>query len=316
VARPRRPPAALLWPWHWPVWLGVGLFRLNVLLPYRLQLSLGRALGRLLYRLLPRRRQIAAVNLGLCFPELTPGQRQELLREHFASLGCAAFEIPMSWWAGDRRLAPLCHLQGLEHLQAAAAQGRGVILLSGHFTALEIGARLLLPQARFHAMYRPQKNPVIEWVMAGSRERHCEKAISRHAAKEMIRSLRGGHTVWYAPDQNTQRKEGVFVEFFGVPAATNSGTARLAKMTGAPVVPFLVGRRADGSGYDLIVEPPLEGFPQGDLKADTRRINQVLESHIRRYPAQYLWIHRRFRTRPDRADPSPYGVLGLKNKAR
>jgi len=312
----RRPPAALLWPRYWPVWLGVGLFRLTVLLPYRLQLILGRALGRLLYLALPRRRRVAAINLALCFPELDEAQRTRLVKEHFASLGCSAFEIPMSWWASDERLAPLCHLQGLEHLQAAAAKGRGVILLSGHLTDLEIGARLLLPHARFHAMYRPQRNPVIEWVMAGSRERHCEKAISRYAAKGMIRSLREGHTVWYAPDQNANRKEGIFVEFFGVPASTNSGTARLAKMTGAPVVPFYVGRREDGSGYDLILEPPLTDFPSGDLHADTLRINRVIESHIRRSPAQYLWIHRRFRTRPGPDDPSPYGELGGKRRKK
>lgn len=302
----RRPPAALLHPRYWLAWLGVGILRATIWLPYRWQLALGRGLGRLLMPILASRRRIAQRNLELCFPEQSEAERADLLRRHFESAGIALFEIPLSWWAPAWRFDGLDHIQGLEHLQQAHQQGKGVILLSCHFTVLEISNRLLLRHARFHAMYRKHKHPVIEWVTAGSRERHCERAIPRHAVREMIRSLRGNHAVWYAPDQNTSRKEGVFADFFGIPACTNSGTARLAKLTGAPVVPFYVARRDDGSGYDLIVEPPLEDYPSGDLVADTQRINDVIERWVRRNPAQYLWLHRRFRSRPNPDDPPIY----------
>ncbi len=305
-AQNRRPPAALLHPRYWPAWLGAGLLRASIWLPYGWRLALGRGLGRGLMPLLGRRRRIAERNLALCFPELDAAERADLLRRHFESAGIALFEIPTSWWAPDAHFNGLDHVQGLEHLQRAQEQGRGVILLSCHFTLLEISNRLLLRHAPFYGVYRKHKHPVIEWITAGSRERHCGKAIPRHAVREVIRSLKGNHAVWYAPDQNTSRKEGVFVDFFGIPASTNSGTARLAKLTGARVVPFYAARRDDGSGYDLILEPPLADYPSGDLRADTQRINDLIERWVRQNPAQYLWLHRRFGTRPRPEDPPMY----------
>jgi len=293
-------------PRYWPAWFGILLMRLSVFLPYSWMLGLGRATGRLAYRLFPGRRRIAQINLRLCFPEWDDAKRTAVLKAHFESLGMGLWETPLGWWGSSERLRGLCHIQGLEHLEEAHRKGKGVILLSAHFTSVDLGGRLLSFHAPFHAMYRSHDNPAMERIMAKSRKDRVEKAIPRDNVREMIRSLRGNHAVWYAPDQNTRRKQSVFVRFFGHMASTNSGTARLAKMTGAVVVPFYSVRREQGDGYDVILEPPLENYPTGDLEVDTQRINDLIEGWVRKYPAQYLWIHRRFRTRLNRGDPSPY----------
>lgn len=288
-----------LWhPVHWPAWLGFALLRAIVLLPYAALQGIGRPCGRLARHLLPGRARIAARNLELCFPDLDADARERLLVRHFESLGVALFEIPFTWWAGWDRVNRLADISGLEHLQRAAAEGRGVLLLSAHFTSLEMGGRLLLRHAGFDALYRPSNNPVVEHVMANARRRGCGELIPRDAAKKVVRSLRNGRTVWYAPDQNTQRKKSVFVTFFDHFASTTPATHKLARMTGARVVPFLVVRKADGSGCRLLIEPPLEDFPSDDVVADTQRVNDIIERWVRAYPEQYLWIHRRFRSRP------------------
>lgn len=296
----------LLHPRHWPAWLGVGLLRALIILPRPLMMSLGRMLGGLAYRLLRQRAAIARRNIELCFPELDHDRREQLVRAHFASLGMAAFEVPLAWWGSDRRLEGLGEISGLENLQAAANEGKGVLLLSAHFSCLDMGGRFLVPHFPIDAMYRPSNSPVVEHVMSRSRARHCGTIIPRDALKRLLRSLRAGHAVWYAPDQNTQRKKAVFVKFFGHLASTTPATHKLAQMTGARVVPFQTIRKADGSGYRLTLEPALENFPSDDVEADTQRINDIIERWTRENPDQYLWIHRRFRTRPDRKDPGVY----------
>ena len=169
-----------------------------------------------------------------------------------------------------------------------------------------MGATMLSLFTPTYFMYRPHDDPVLDQFIYQRRMRWTEKSVQRDNVREMIRLLRGNKVVWYAQDQNTSRKEAVFVKFFGQTASTNSATARLAKLTGAAVVPYCAVRREDGSGYDLILEPALENFPSDDVEADTQRINDIIERWVRRYPDQYLWVHRRFRTRPNRSDPSPY----------
>ncbi|HYQ72219.1 MAG TPA: lipid A biosynthesis acyltransferase, partial [Gammaproteobacteria bacterium] len=176
---------------YWPTWLALGLLRCLVWLPYRAQRAAGRLLGGIFHRLARRRRRIAAVNIALCFPELAAAAQQQLLRAHFAALGIGLVEMAMSWWAGAERLQRLVTLDGLEHLQQALAEGRGVILLSAHFTTLEIGGRLLALSAPFHVLYREHKNPVIEHVMRNARIRNYDRAIPRHDLRALLRSLRG-----------------------------------------------------------------------------------------------------------------------------
>ncbi|MDP1708716.1 MAG: LpxL/LpxP family Kdo(2)-lipid IV(A) lauroyl/palmitoleoyl acyltransferase [Gammaproteobacteria bacterium] len=286
-------------PRFWPTWLLLGIMWLIAQLPYRAQLATGNMLGRMMYYASPPRRHIAAVNLRLCFPELSEPERATLLRRHFASLGMSAVETAMSWWTPDKKLRRLAHIEGLEHLEQAGKMGRGVILLSGHFTTLEIGARLLVMQVLFHAMYREHKNPLFEAVMRRARERHCEYAIPRGDVRALLNSLKMGLPVWYAPDQNYSSKNTVFVPFFGVPASTTTATSRLARMSGAAVVPFFQHRLPGTQGYALTLLPALAGFPSEDVEADTLRINQLIEAQIRKAPEQYLWVHRRFKTRPE-----------------
>jgi len=292
-------------PRFWPTWVGLGLLRLIWQLPYRLRLAVGRLLGRVMWLLLPRRRRVVAVNLALCFPQLTPAERRRLVRAHFRSAGMGLVEAAMCWWSSDEALAPLAQFHGLEHLDAAAAAGRGVILFSGHVTPLEIGGRLVALKHPLVVMYKSAKDPLFESVLKRSRERHAARAIQRHDVRGLIRSLKEGLVCWYAPDQDFGRKNALFAPFFGIPTATVTATSRFAQTTGAPVVPFFPARRADGRGYDLFFLPALEGFPSGDDLADTSRLNGLLEAHVRRYPEQYIWLHRRFKTRPE-GEPDPY----------
>lgn len=296
----------LLYPRHWPAWIGIGLLRVIIILPHPWLMGLGRKLGYLAWRLFPRRVAIAHRNLDLCFPELDSSERERLVRAHFASLGMAAFEIPLAWWGSDSRFAGLAEISGLENLQAAADHGKGVLLLSAHFSCLDIGGRFLGQHFEFDAMYRPSNSPVVEHVMSRSRARHCATIIQRDELKKLLRSLRAGHAIWYAPDQNTQRKKAVFVRFFGHMASTTPATHKLAKMTGARVVPFQTVRKTDGSGYRLTLEPALDDFPSEDVEADTQRVNEIIERWVKDDPEQYLWIHRRFRTRPETTDPRIY----------
>jgi KDO2-lipid IV(A) lauroyltransferase len=283
---------------YWPTWLALGLLRCLVWLPYRTQLAAGRLLGGAFRLLAHQRRRIAAINIALCFPELGATAQQQLLHEHFTALGIGLVETAMSWWESTARLQRLVRVNGLEHLQQALAGGKGVILLSAHFTTLEIGGRLLALSTPFHVLYREHKNPVIEQVMRNARIRNYDRAIPRHDLRAMLRSLQDNMPVWYAPDQDHGVSQGLFVPFFGIPAATITATSRLARTSGAAVVPFIPTRLPDGKGYRLMLYPALEHFPGTSLATDTERINALLEARIREQPAQYLWVHRRFKTRP------------------
>lgn len=295
--------AAFLHPRYWLLWLGLGVLWLVVQLPYAVLLKLGRALGALMLLAAKSRRQIAARNLELCFPELSAAERARLLRENFASSGIAFFEMAMSWWWPRARLARLAHLEGLEHLQAAQREGQGVILMSLHFTTLEIGAALLGQRHTIDGMYREHNNPLFDYIQRHGRERHNldASAIEREDVRAMLKVLRAGRAIWYAPDQDYGRKQSIFVPLFGVPAATVTATSKFARLGKARVVPFTQQRLADGSGYRLTIHPPLADFPGDSEEADCLRINQWIEQAVRQCPEQYLWAHRRFKTRPEGA---------------
>jgi len=287
-----------LTPRFWPTWLMFGVLRLVILLPWRWQMRIGRLTGRLALGLARQRRHIAEVNLALCFPEQTPRQRRALLEAHFESLGCGIIETALCWWGRDALLRGITRIEGLEHLEAAQAGGKGVILLSAHFTTLELGGRLLAMHAPFHVLYRRHKNPLFEAVMRASRQRRFEKAIARDDMRGLLASLKAGMPVWYAPDQNHGGSQSVFAPFFGVAASTLATPSRLARISGAAVVPFYPARLPDGGGYRLTLYPALEDFPSNDPVCDATRLNALLEHEIRKMPEQYLWVHRRFKTRP------------------
>lgn len=292
--------AYFLHPRFWLLWLGLGLLWLVVQLPYRVLLVLGRVLGALLYRLAGSRRHIAERNLELCFPNLNAAEREQLLKANFAALGIGFFETAMGWWWAKSRLARLGHIEGLEHLQQIQQQGQGVILMALHFTTLELGAALLGQVQTIDGMYRQHKNPLFDFIQRRGRERHNADAtaIERDDIRAMLRVLRAGRAIWYAPDQDYGPKQSIFVPLFGIPAATVTATSKFARLGKARVVPFTQERLADGSGYRLVIHPPLADFPGESEEADCRRINQWIEEAVRHNPEQYLWVHRRFKTRP------------------
>jgi len=308
-----------LHPRYWSLWLGLGVMRLVALLPYRLQMALGSLIGWFLYHLARERRVYAMINLELCFPEYSAEQRKQLLRKHFDALGKGMIETAIAWWTPAVRLQKLHSIEGLDHLDAALEKGKGVILLGAHFTTLEIGARLLALHRSYTAMYREHNNPLFDAIMRKRRESYFESTHERRDVRGTLRSLKNNKAVWYAADQDYGRKHSVFAPFFGVPAALITATARIAKLSGAPVVPFFQTRREDGSGYDLKLLPPLENFPSDDDVADATATNHVIEDEIRLQPAQYLWVHRRFKTRPEgmqRAYPKRKRRIRRKKVAR
>ena len=296
-------PRSLYAPRYWSTWLACALLWCVTRLPFGWQLAIGRLLGYCIYVFGPQRRQITRTNLELCFPELSASENRELVRAHFSSLGIAVIEIALSWWGTQRKLEQLVRISGLDNLENALQQGKGVLLLSAHFTTLEIGGRLLSLHAPFHVLYRRHKNPVIDFLIRKSRTRLYENAIERGDLRTMVRSLRNNRPVWYAPDQDFGSDNSIFVPFFGIPAATLTATSRLAGATGARVVPFFQARLPGSRGYRLTLLPALEQFPGDNIEMDTRRIVTLIEDRIRETPEQYIWAHRRFKTRPPGAEP-------------
>ncbi len=307
----------LLHPRYWATWIGLGVWYALCTLPYRAQLFMGRALGRILVRAASRRRKIAYANVSLCFPELSESQRQQLADEVMESVGIAFFETGMAWFWPVRRLQRQMSIDGIEHLEAAKQDGVGVILMALHFTHIDIGAKLLGLQFSIDGSYRPHKNAVFDYVQHTGRERHTMEgqAMPREDVRGMVKALRKGRTMWYAPDQDYGRKNSIFVPFFGIPAATLSAMSQLSRLGKARVIPFTQTRKPDGSGYQLNIHPPLSDFPSGDERQDCVAINQIVERLIREQPGQYLWVHRRFKTRPE-GEADLYQPFGIERKVK
>ncbi len=288
-------PLRLLAPRYWPTWAGLGLLRLLALLPFPLLLAAGRGLGTLLRHLPLRFVRTARRNIELCFPELDAPARERLLDQHFKSLGIALLEVPLAWWITPRRLARLVRIEGAEHLEAARARGGGVILLTAHFTSLELAGRTLLAVAPVSFLYRPPKNPVLAYALERYRTGYGGHPIPKDDIRAFIGALKRNECVWYAPDQSYRKKGAQMVPLFGIPAATNTLTSRLARMTGATVLPYFLQRLPGSQGYLATIHPPLENFPSECPVSDTARFNHMIEEQVRLAPEQYLWIHRRFK---------------------
>lgn len=291
-------------PRFWPTWLGLALLRLFSLLPYPILLMLGRLLGGAFYYLVPRRRHVAEVNIAHCFPHLDKREQQRRVRESFDSSAIALFEGGISWWGSEQRLRKMHRIEGIEYLQQALAQGKGAILLGGHYTTLEISGRLLaLHTDHIYPIYKPARNALFDAVMVNARKRLFDGLLDNSDMRTILRTLKQGGIIWYAPDQDFGTERSVFAPFFGVPTATLTATARLAKLSGAPLLPFYSQRLPGTQGYLLRILPSLENFPSGDDVADATRVNQVIEAGVRMAPGQYLWVHRRFKSRPPGEPP-------------
>jgi len=291
-------PTRLSDPRLYPSWIGVGLFWLVGQLPWNFLLATGRGLGHLAWRLAKRRSHIARTNIRLCFPELTPEEQENLARRSVISTGEAILEMAGSFSNHRIDLDKRLVIKGMEHIEQARAEGKGVLLLGMHFNSIDVGSRLLGYLMDFYAVYRPNDNRVIDRLINQGRGNYLKGNVPRSDIRQMIRLLRNGEVLWYAPDQDYGIAHAVFVPFFGIPAATITATSRIARMGKARVIPT-AHYRLPGGRYQIEFGPPLENFPSGDDEADTARINQTIEHYVRKHPEQYLWVHKRFKHQPD-----------------
>lgn len=271
--------------------------------------QLGRTLGDLTYRLGTSRRIIAQTNIAACFPELSDQERKDLVRRSFRSLGIGAIELMIPWLNPQRDLSDRFDVHGTEHLQQALDSGRGVVLLGGHFAAMDIISQPLKRLGQIDVMYRFNKNPAWEWLQVNGRRRYFDGVIERHDTRQTLKRLKQGRAIWYAADQDYGRKHSVFAPFFGTEAATIVATSRFARLNNSPVLFMRQSRNEQRMRWEIHFSPILEDFPSGDDVADAQRLNSLLEEQIRLQPEQYLWLHKRFKTRPEGTQPFyPKGV--------
>ncbi|PSL13917.1 KDO2-lipid IV(A) lauroyltransferase [Marinobacterium halophilum] len=267
-------------------------------LPWRWQIRLGRILGRGLYLLNGKRRHVTRTNIRLCFPELSDTEQEQMVKAVFANNGIGIFETAMAWWTPRKCLRNHVTLKGREHLDAALQQKNGVILLGAHFSTLDLGGLLFSEFYPVDAMYRRHNNPLMEQIITRGRNRFFDMTIERSDIRSVIKGLRQNHIIWYAPDQDFGSKQSVYAPFFGIPAATITATTRMVKLNKSPILMLAQHRLPDDSGYELELFPVITPFPTGDEAADAARINAEIERAIRKDPAQYMWVHRRFKTHP------------------
>lgn len=291
---------ALLHPRHWLIWLGIGFWALLAQLPFPLLIIMGTGLGRLVYRFNHKRRKIAARNIDLCFPDKSQSERDSILLQTFESLGIAGFETAIAWFWPRWRQRRLYTITGREYVEQAHAEKGGVLMVGMHLTTLDIGSAFMGQEFKIDGMYRQNRNPVYDWVQACGRQKYNPEGalIPSDNTRAMIKTLRNGGTIWYAPDQDHGIKGSVFVDFFGIPTATLTATATFAKLGKVAVVPFYQRRLPKGQGYELVYLPALKDFPSGNDKADAQVVSDFIESVVRQLPSQYLWIQKRFKTRP------------------
>lgn len=304
MAQPFKPQHFLA-PRYWGTWLALLILRLLVLLPWRAQQRIGSLLGLLAYALAKKRRQIAKINIDLCFSEKSPQQRAAMLKAHFESVGKAILEVGMFWYMPAEKYQKIATLTGREHLDAAIQKGN-VLLLGVHFTCLEAGVRLLNDLGYcMQGMYKPAHNALFDAFMAKKRAEHYQRGtgtnakggmVANNQARVFISRLAKGQLSWFAPDQSFAEHV-VDAPFFGIHTSSLTSTQHIARATGAQVLPMFGFRTK--TGYQVHVLPPLHPFPTGDDIADTTLVNQAMEQMIAYAPEQYLWAHRRFKHQAD-----------------
>jgi len=291
-----------LMPQYWPTWLGIAGIYCMAWLPIPLRIMLTRGLAGLLYRLVGSRRRVAETNIKLYFPDLDEAAQHQLVKDTFFSNTLNFFETAHAWC----RPAQSMHLdvRGLEHLEEAQSSGRGILMLSGHFGPIDIGGALISKYFDYASVYRRHENPLFNYFMTRARERYSKITIARKDMRGLLKELKKGGIIWYAPDQDYGRKASVFVPFFGIQTATITMTSKLAKAGNALVLPVSGYRTADNRGFVVTIEPVLD-IPSGDEVDDAHTVNKWLEGKISEHPDQYLWLHKRFKTRPE-GEPSVY----------
>lgn len=296
-------------PRNWPYAALLGVLVLFNFLPHRLKVGICSKLGLLVHRLAHSRREVARVNVGLCFPEMSPEEIKKFVKCTFQNWTIAFVEIGMGWFGMPKGFLDNLEVIGAEHLQAAIAQDKGVILLAGHFSTMDLSTAIFrqrFPDLPVHIVYRDQKNPLINHYMNGGRLKYANSVIPKTNMRKVLRCLRNREIVWYAPDHDFGKANSVFVPFFSQTAATLTTTSKLAQMTGSPVVMMSQYRSSPDQAYSLRFWPALENFPSDDEEADARAVNQAIEQAVLGAPTQYMWIHKRFKTQPDMPNGSLY----------
>ncbi len=298
-------PKRLVHPRHWPSWLAAASVWLLARLPFRAGLAVTGALAPLMYRLMKSRRHIAETNVQACFPEYSDRRQTEVVRDCFDSLARALGEMAYAWGGSWQTVVRQGDVDGLDILKRAEAGGRGVLIVTCHMTCLEIGGAIMagsIDHRRLAGIYRPLKNPVMEWFQNRGRTRYTGTMIKKRDTRAAIRHLRNGGYLWYAPDQDFGTDQSLFVPFFGIQTATLTATHRLATLGRAAVV-LMFPRRLDSGRYRIEFVDLPESLPTDDIARDLALINAHTERVIRMAPNQYWWIHRRFKTRPDGEPP-------------
>ena len=285
--------------------VGLALIWLLRFLPLSALAALGRGVGLLGYVLARKRRHITQTNLKLCFPDWSEAARGHIAREHFKVVARAFLEHGILWWSSKERIQKLVRVEGLEHWQAV--QGKPVIWLAPHFAGLDMGGSRIITEWLGVSVYSRQKNPVLDRVLRHGRTRFVTpRLFSRQdGIRPVVKAMREGIPLYYLPDMDLGLRDAVFVPFFGVPAATVTGLARMARLARAQVVPAVTQQLPGGQGYVLRFYPAWENYPTGDVEADTCRMNAFIEERVREMPEQYYWVHRRFKTRPP-GEANPY----------
>ena len=287
-------------PHFWPTWVLLGVMRVAARLPIPLQLGLGSLIGRALHVLQRRERLVAAKNLEICFPELDSDARQRLLRRHFRSVGLSIVEMGIGWFTPIAKLRRRVTVHGIERLEAALARGKGALLVTAHFTPIEIGVGILEDfPGKVSSLYRPQRNAMMDYLILRGRGRFASTQIPRDNVRLLLKLLKQNEAVLYMPDQTYLGNQSALIPFFGEPAMTNIATSKIAEISGAAVLPYWFRRRPDERSYEVEIGEPLAGFPGDDPIADTRRLVALLEQRIRETPEQYLWVYKKFKRRPD-----------------
>ena len=278
---------------------GVFLLWLLHFLPFRVLVWIGTTLGSVLYLLAAERRRVGAINLTLCFPALSDEARKKLLRDHFKMFSRGLIERSILWWSSGAHIRSLIRVDGMEHFEAV--KDKSAILLTPHFVGMDVGGQWIAQYTDTVCMYAKQKNRYLTELLLKKRARFRNQHLysRQQGLRPILKGMRAGMPFIYPPDQDQGVKDGAFIPFFGVPAATMTSVPRIAQMTGAKVVPCITRLLPGAGGYVLTFYPAWENYPSGDDIADTRRVNEFIEQRVREMPEQYFWLHKRFKTRPE-----------------
>ncbi len=289
-------------PKYWGTWFVLFILFLISLVPYRGKLALGRFFGWVMYKLAHDRRSVAKQNISACFKEMSDAEHDKMVYECFVSNITGYMESTIAWFGNPQPYIDNLEVVGKEHLDEAVARGKGVLLVGAHFSIIDFAGPLAHSVTPFNYMYRPQNNPLLNAMIERARRHYSHKDFTKRDVKQMMEFIKDGNVVWYAPDQDVSRRHSVFAPFFGVQTSSLTTPAWIARETGATVLQLSQFRERPGQ-YRMQYSPILEGYPGEDEVVNATRINRGLEEAIRRHPEQYLWLHRRFKRRPEGEAP-------------